>query len=231
MTSSVNESYPGSVAVIMDGNGRWAKERGLPRTFGHKAGFDTFVKTVEACDELGVKYLTVYAFSTENWNRPSDEVSGILGIMNTAIPVYVPKLMKRGARLRIYGDLGRFDEKTREMLEQSVKTLENNRGITVGICLSYGGRAEITEAFNRLAAEGVTHITEADISSHLYTAGMPDPDLVIRTSGEKRISNFLLWQSAYSEYYFSDLYWPDFDKQELLKAFRDYAGRSRRFGR
>ncbi len=229
--TDITKSYPSSVAVIMDGNGRWAKERGLPRTMGHKAGFDTFVKTVEACDELGVRFLTVYAFSTENWNRSAEEVSGIIKIMNTAIPVYVPKLMKRNARLRIYGDIGRFDQKTQDMLSESVKTLDGNSGITIGICLSYGGRAEITNAVNKLLAEGRTCVTEDDIASQLYTAGMPDPDLIIRTSGEKRISNFLLWQSAYSEYYFSDLYWPDFDRNELIKAFDDYAGRSRRYGK
>ncbi len=229
--TELKKSYPRSVAVIMDGNGRWAQKRGLPRTAGHKAGFDTFVKTVEACDELGVKYLTVYAFSTENWKRSDEEVSGIIKIMNSAIPVYVPKLMKKNARLRIYGDLGRFDQNTRDMLCESVSKLDANTGITVGICLSYGGRNEIVHAVNSLLSEGVTHVTDADIASHLYTAGTPDPDLVIRTSGEKRISNFLLWQSAYAEYYFSDLYWPDFDKNELIKAFDDYAGRSRRYGK
>lgn len=222
---------PQHLAVIMDGNGRWATAKGLPRTAGHKAGSETFVKTVDACNRLGIKVLTVYAFSTENWQREEEEVQGILKIMHAYIIKYVPKLMEQNIRLRILGDMSYFDEESRKALKDSEKALENNSGLTLCVALSYGGRNEIRQAVNALIAEGVTEVTEQMLSARMYTGGLPDPDLVIRTGGEKRISNFLLWQSAYAEYYFSDILWPDFDEDCLKAAIAEFGRRKRRFGK
>ncbi|MBQ9847535.1 MAG: di-trans,poly-cis-decaprenylcistransferase [Clostridia bacterium] len=215
----------------MDGNGRWAKKRLLPRTAGHKVGLDTFVDTVDSCSDMGIEYLTVYAFSAENWNRDPLEVSALMELMSRGIVKYEPEMVRKNIRLKLLGDLDRFEKKYRDALTSVEERLSNNSGMTLCICLSYGGRQELVNAFNRLASQGKTNITEADIEQNLYSAGVPDPDLVIRTSGEYRISNFLLWQSAYSEYYFTDVYWPDFDKAELLKAIESYSKRERRFGR
>lgn len=220
---------PAHLAVIMDGNGRWAANRGLPRSAGHKAGFDNFVRTAELCAGAGIGFLTVYAFSTENWNRSDDEVRALLRIMNEAITEYVPTLRERNIRLRILGDLSRFDSESRAGLESSVEALSGSTGMTLSVALSYGGRDEIVAAARQAAAEG--DITAETLSAHLYTAGLPDPDLIIRTSGELRISNFLLWQSAYSEYYFTSTLWPDFGRKELCRALWDYSTRKRRFGR
>ncbi len=231
MRQKANPKYPDSIAVIMDGNGRWAKKRGLPRTAGHKAGFDAFVKIVDACDELGIGSLTVYAFSTENWNRSEDEVGGIIKLLNAMIPAYMPQLIEHNIRLRLFGNIEMFDKTTRKALDAAVDRLKDNTGMNLGVCLSYGGRAEIVRAFNLLAAEGKTVVTEDDISSKMFTNEIPDPDLVIRTSGEMRISNFLLWQSAYAEYYFSECLWPDFDREQLVKAFDAFATRERRYGK
>jgi undecaprenyl diphosphate synthase len=219
------------VAIIMDGNGRWAKKRLMPRTFGHAEGSETFVKIVDTCNESGLEYLTVYALSTENWNRSSEEIGGLMKIMHGHIAKYVPELMKKNIRLKLYGDLSRFDEKSREKLLESERLLENNTGMTLGICLSYGGRDEIVSAIKKLVAQGKTDITESDVSEALYTGGVPDPDLVIRTGGEKRISNFLLWQSAYAEYYFTDILWPDFDDEAFKDALESFASRKRRYGK
>ena len=222
---------PNHLAIIMDGNGRWATKRHLPRTAGHKAGSENFVKTVDECQRLGIKYLTVYAFSTENWNRNQKEVDGIMEIMRSYIVKYVPILDKKNIRLRILGDLNYFDEESRNALIASVKKLENNTAFTLCIALSYGGRNEILQAVNRLLAEGKKDVTEKEFEEALYTAGIPDPDFIIRTSGEERISNFLLWQSAYAEYYFTNVLWPDFDASELRKALVEFGKRKRRFGK
>lgn len=222
---------PDHLAIIMDGNGRWATKRHLPRTAGHKAGSENFVKTVDECQRLGIKYLTVYAFSTENWNRNQKEVDGIMEIMRSYIVKYVPILDKKNIRLRILGDLNYFDEESRNALIASVKKLENNTAFTLCIALSYGGRNEILQAVNRLLAEGKKDVTEKEFEEALYTAGIPDPDFIIRTSGEERISNFLLWQSAYAEYYFTKVLWPDFDASELRKALVEFGKRKRRFGK
>lgn len=219
------------VAIIMDGNGRWAKKRLMPRTVGHSAGSETFVKIVDTCNESGLEYLTVYALSTENWNRSSEEIGGLMKIMHAYIAKYIPELKKKNIRLRLYGDLSRFDEKSREKLLESEKLLENNTGMTLGICLSYGGRDEIVSAVKKLVAEGKIDVTEEDLSACLYTRGIPDPDLVIRTGGEKRISNFLLWQSAYAEYFFTDVLWPDFDDSVFSEALESFATRKRRYGK
>lgn len=222
---------PRHLAIIMDGNGRWATKRGLPRTAGHKAGSETFANTVNACNRLGIQVLTVYAFSTENWQREEEEVNGILKLMHTYIVKYMPKLMELNIRLRILGDMSYFDEESRAALAESEKKLENNTGLNLCVALSYGGRNEIKQAVNALIASGVTEVTEELLSAHMYTGGLPDPDLVIRTGGEKRISNFLLWQSAYAEYYFSDILWPDFNEDCLKEAIAEYGRRKRRFGK
>lgn len=222
---------PRHVAMIMDGNGRWAKKRLLPRTAGHKAGVDTFINIADTCNEMGIEYLTVYAFSTENWNRAPEEVSALMELMSKGIKKYEPDLQKRNVKLNILGDLSLFEDKYRDEIVAVRDRLSKNTGMTLSICLSYGGRQEIVYAVNELLKSGKTEITAEDISNNLYTASMPDPDLVIRTSGEYRISNFLLWQSAYSEYYFADVLWPDFDKVELMKAFEAYSKRERRYGR
>ncbi len=222
---------PRHIAIIMDGNGRWAKKRLLPRTAGHKVGLDTFVDTVDTCSDLGIEYLTVYAFSAENWNRSPDEVTALMELMSRGIVKYEPEMVRKNIRLKLLGDIDRFEPPYREALLGVENRLKSNGGMTLCICLSYGGRQELVHAFNELLKEGKTEITAEDIEAHLYSSGVPDPDLVIRTSGEYRISNFLLWQSAYSEYYFADCYWPDFNKDELLKALDAYSKRERRFGR
>lgn len=219
------------IAIIMDGNGRWAKKRFLPRSAGHKAGLDTFVDTVDACSDLGIAYLTVYAFSCENWNRDQSEVSALMELMSRGITKYEPEMMRKNITLRLVGDISMFAPKYRESLEGVAERLSRNTGMVLSVCLSYGGRQEFVHAVNGLIKEGKTDITAEDVERHLYTAGTPDPDLIIRTSGEYRISNFLLWQSAYSEFYFTDVLWPDFGKEELMKALDAYAGRSRRYGR
>ena len=221
---------PIHIGIIMDGNGRWAKKRGLPRTFGHKAGGETFVKIVTECRKMGIKCLTVYAFSTENWKRSETEVSALMSLMKEYMVRYTEDLVKNGIRLRILGDLSRFENSTVEEINKRIEMSKNNDGMTLCIALNYGGRAELTTAVNKLLKSGKTEITEKDISDSLYTEGLPDPDLIIRTSGEQRTSNFLLWQSAYSEYYFTDVLWPDFDEKELKKAVEEYSKRNRRFG-
>ena len=222
---------PRHIAIIMDGNGRWAKKRLLPRTAGHKVGLDAFVNTVDSCSDLGIEYLTVYAFSSENWNRDPAEVGALMELMSRGIVKYEPEMVRKNIKLKLLGDIDRFEPKYRSALRGVEDRLAKNTGMTLCICLSYGGRQELVNAVNRLLAEGKTEITAEDIERNLYSAGVPDPDLVVRTSGEYRISNFLLWQSAYSEYYFTDVYWPDFDKTELLKAIESFSKRERRYGR
>lgn len=229
--SVVPAVIPQHIAIIMDGNGRWARKRVLPRTAGHKAGFDNFVDTVNLCGRIGVSYLTVYAFSTENWRREKGEVDELIKLMNNGIKNYLPEMQENNVKLRILGDLTMFDENSRIMLENSVKTLSNNTGMLLSICLSYGGRQEILQAVNNILSEGKKNITAEDLESCLYTSGIPDPDFIIRTSGELRTSNFLLWQSAYSEYYFTDVLWPDFKKAELFKAIEAFSSRKRRYGK
>ena len=217
--------------MIMDGNGRWAKKRLLPRTAGHKVGLDTFVEMVDTCSDLGIRYMTVYAFSYENWNREKTEVDALMNLMETGIRRYTPEMHRKNIRLHLMGDLSRFEEGKRASLLACEEELSRNTGMTLSICLSYGGRQEILHACRALVAEGKAEITESDIERHLYSAGLPDPDLIIRTSGEYRVSNFLLWQSAYAEYYFTDVLWPDFHKEELYKALHDFENRKRRFGK
>lgn len=226
------DHMPEHIAIIMDGNGRWAKKRGMPRTFGHAAGAETFRKIGNLCKELGIKYLTVYAFSTENWKRPQQEVDAIMGLLKKYLLEAIEDAVKNESRVVIFGDLSPLTPELRELCQQAEDCTAHFTDCQMNICLNYGGRDEILRAVKACLQEGKDpeQLTEQDITDRLYSAGVPDPDLVIRPSGEIRISNFLLWQSAYSEFYFTDVLWPDFDREELLKAIAAYQQRSRRFG-
>ena len=231
------ERLPKHIAIIMDGNGRWAKERGKPRLFGHQSAIQSVREVNEACAELGVPYLTLYAFSTENWKRPGDEVGGLMSLLGQTIKNETKTLLKNSIRLEAIGDLSRLPKVNRDQLNGAIEATKHCTRMTLTLALSYSSRWEITEASRKMAQavkEGrlqPEEITEATISNYLVTAGMPDPELLIRTSGELRISNFLLWQLAYSELYFTDKYWPDFRKDDLYAAIIDYQHRERRFGK
>ena len=224
-------NLPCHVAVIMDGNGRWAQKRGLPRSAGHKAGAETFRKLGTYCKNLGIDYLTVYAFSTENWKRPKDEVDGIMHLLEQYLHECIDTMEKDGNRLRFLGDLSVLTPELRELIDETNEISSRIEGFQANVCLNYGGRDEIVRAVNRFAAEhpGET-ITEAAMAEYLDTAGIPDPDLIIRTGGEYRISNFLMWESAYSELYFTDVLWPDFSEKDIDEAVAEYRHRDRRFG-
>lgn len=230
-------SIPRHIAVIMDGNGRWAKQQGMQRIFGHQHGIQAVRDITEACAELGVGWLTLYAFSTENWNRPADEVNALMELLVDTIQKETPTLNKNNVRLRTIGDTGRLPELTRRKFEACMAETAGNTGLQLVLALSYSSRWEITDAVRSIAqriAEGTllpTEIDEDQISTALNTNDMPDPDLLIRTSGELRISNFLLWQLAYTELYFTDCCWPDFNKEELYRAIISYQHRERRFGK
>ena len=235
--AKINPSrLPSHVAVIMDGNGRWARQRGFIRTLGHEKGVDAVRNTVEAAAELGISYLTLYAFSTENWKRPKYEIDALMKILVRSLNKEMPTLMKNNVRLRAIGDLNSLPAGSRRELSKSIDTTAGNTGLTLVLALSYSARWEITEAVKAMAAKAKdgkldpAAVSADMISSHLTTAGMPDPELLIRTSGEYRISNFLLWQAAYAEFYFTDTLWPDFGKEDFYKAILDFQGRERRFG-
>jgi len=221
---------PHHIAIVMDGNGRWATKRFLPRVAGHKKGLDTLRACVRHCGDLGVKVLTVFAFSSENWNRPPEEVSGLMELLAAALSREVPQLQSEGVRIHFVGDRSALSEKVRAGLEQAEALTAGNARLVFNVCFNYGGRWDIAQAAARLAARG-DPITEQGLSGAMALAHVPDPDLVIRTGGELRISNFLLWQSAYSEFYFSDKLWPEFDAAAIDAAIADYARRERRFGR
>jgi undecaprenyl diphosphate synthase len=227
---------PAHIAIIMDGNGRWASARRLPRADGHRAGLDAVRRTIEVCREYGVRILTLYAFSTENWRRPLDEVIALTRLLGQALADEVDDLMRAGVQLRMSGDLDALDPALREQVDAVTSLTRDNHNLVLNVAYNYGGRAEITGAVRRLAQEIVSGriapqaIDEPVVSRYLYTADLPDPDLLIRTGGERRISNFLLWQIAYTELYFCDVYWPDFDKSQLVAAIADYQQRRRRFG-
>lgn len=227
------DHMPNHVAVIMDGNGRWAKSRGLPRLAGHKAGTENLRRVIRACVEFGIEYLTIYAFSTENWGRPADEVAGLMNIIKDVIERELDELHKQGVRLIHVGHLEGLDPELQRKVMGAVKLTENNDRLILNIAFNYGGRDEILCAVKRIIQDGVQpdQLDSELFSTYLFTAGTPDPDLIIRTSGEMRISNFLIWQAAYSEWYFSPTYWPDFDKEELRKAVFAYSQRDRRFGK
>ncbi|MBF8267500.1 MAG: uppS [Dehalococcoidia bacterium] len=233
MSGGAGLALPIHVAVIMDGNGRWARERRLPRLAGHRAGTENIRRVIEAFASFGVKHLTLYAFSTENWDRPDEEVNGLMDILGGVIRRETKALHERGARLRHLGRLDRLPPELQRAMSQAIELTMDNQGITVNVAFDYGGRAEILEAIRRVVRDGIPPegIDEATLSSRLYTAGMPDPDLIVRTAGEMRLSNFLLWQSAYSEYYCTPVLWPDFDHEEVRKALMAYGQRRRRFGK
>jgi undecaprenyl diphosphate synthase len=226
-------SVPRHVAIIMDGNGRWATRRFLPRVAGHKKGVEAVRTIVEACVERGVEYLTLFAFSSENWRRPADEVSLLMRLFVTALEREVSKLHANGIKLKVVGDLSRFDAKLRELIANAERRTAGNTRLTLTICANYGGRWDIMQAIGKMAKEnsGITDFSEAQLVPHLAMAYAPEPDLFIRTGGEQRVSNFLLWQLAYSEFYFTDTYWPDFDAAALDQAITSYRERERRFGR
>lgn len=229
------ERIPQHIAIIMDGNGRWATERGKERSYGHQAGVESVRRITSECTRLGVKYLTLYTFSTENWNRPADEVAALMGLVLTALEDEL--FMKNDVRFQVIGDIDRLPEVVQNKLQETIDHTADNKAMTMVIALSYSSRWEITKAvkeISTLVAEGkakADDINEDFISKHLVTSFMPDPDLLIRTGGELRISNYLLWQIAYSELYFCDTYWPDFAEADLHKAIASYQSRQRRFGK
>lgn len=223
---------PTHVAIIMDGNGRWAKQRKLPRLTGHKAGVDNVRPVLKCLSRLGIKYVTLYAFSSENWNRPRAEVSGLFQLLEERIDREAQELHKEGVRIVHFGRLPELPHSLQTAINRSLELTRNNTRMTLGFAFNYGGRNEIIDAVRRLVSDGIPpeSINEEMFSNYLYTAGIPDVDLLIRTSGEFRISNFLMWQSAYSELYFTDVLWPDFDEKEIEKALLSYSQRQRRFG-
>ncbi len=225
------ENIPEHIAIIMDGNGRWAKQRSLPRIAGHREGINSVREIVQTCGEIGVKILTLYTFSSENWRRPRQEVSALMRLLLVTINREVEELNRKNVRLMVIGDINALPEKPRSGILAGIERLKSNTGLILNLALSYGGRQEIIEAVKKICKEGKNNITEREFSKYLYTADIPDPDLLIRTSGELRLSNFLLWQLAYTEIYITDVLWPDFRREELLKAIRDYQKRERRFGR
>ena len=230
---ALRPATPNHVAIIMDGNGRWARSRGKDRLEGHRAGTENIRQVMEAFSRNGTTYVTLFAFSTENWERPSDEVQGLIEILSQMIESEVQRLHEQGVRIRHLGRLDRLSPALQSAIQDSVELTKSNAGLTLSVAFDYGGRAEIIEAVRGMVAEGIppNEITEAALRRHLYTDGLPDPDLIIRTAGEMRLSNFLLWQSAYAEYYSTAALWPDFDEAEVDKALAAYSQRQRRFGR
>jgi undecaprenyl diphosphate synthase len=224
---------PRHLAIIMDGNGRWATKRFLPRVAGHVKGVEAVRTVVEACAERGIEYLTVFAFSSENWRRPEEEVSLLMKLFVTALEREVSKMHANNIRLKVVGDLSRFDQKLQDMIANAERKTANNTRMTVTVCANYGGRWDIMQAIGKMVAEhpGTTDFSEEQLAPYLSMAYAPEPDLFIRTGGEERISNFLLWQLAYTELHFTDTYWPDFNAERLDEAIASYQGRERRFGR
>jgi len=227
---------PRHIAIILDGNGRWAKKRGLPRTAGHAVGAETFRKIATYCKNIGVEYLTVYAFSTENWKRPPEEVRTIMKLLKNYLQEAIDTMERDHIKMKVLGDVSELSDELREMVDRTNEISSHYEGFQANICLNYGGRAEIVNAARRYAEElaagkADAELTEEMFSSYLYSAGIPDPDLLIRPGGETRLSNFLLWQCAYSEFYFTDVLWPDFTSDELDKAIAEFKRRDRRFGK
>lgn len=226
------EKIPTHIAIIMDGNGRWAKKRGLPRLAGHRAGTENLRQIIEACAEFGVKYLTIYAFSTENWGRPADEVEGLMNIFDDVFNRELDELHRQGVQLRHVGRLEGVRSSFIKKIKYGEELTKDNRRLVLNVAFNYGGRDELIHVIKKIVEEGLSpdEIDMEAVEKNLFTAGSPDPDLVIRTSGEQRISNFLLWQSAYSEWFFPEVFWPDFNREELLNAILEYSQRDRRFG-
>jgi undecaprenyl diphosphate synthase len=226
------EKIPTHIGIIMDGNGRWALARGLPRMAGHRAGTENLRRIIEACIEFGIKYLTIYAFSTENWGRPSGEIQGLMRIFENVIDSELQELHDQGVKLRHIGRLDRLRPSFRKKVVEALEYTKDNDRLILNIAFNYGGRDEIVCAIQAMIRDGVKpeDVSDSLVSQYLFTAGVPDPDMIIRTSGELRGSNFLIWQGAYSEWYFPATYWPDFDRQELLKALEEFNQRERRHG-
>ncbi len=230
------ENIPKHIAIIMDGNGRWAKQRKLPRTMGHKAGVETIRRVIKESHILGIKYLTLYAFSTENWKRPDDEVSALMKLLVEYLRSELAELNKNGVVIRVLGDIKRLPRDAQKEILEAIEVTKNNTGIVLNIAFNYGGRDEIIRATKLVAQEvakgnlDIKDINEEIFEKYLYTSDIPDPDLIIRPSGEQRISNFLLWQCAYSEFWYSNVCWPDFNEEHLHKAIYDYQNRDRRYG-
>jgi undecaprenyl diphosphate synthase len=227
---------PRHIAIIMDGNGRWARKRGLPRTAGHAAGAETFRTIATYCKEIGLEYLTVYAFSTENWKRPAEEVGAIMGLLKKYLLEAIGQMERDRVKMEFFGDLSPLPQELRDLCQRTREISTHYEGCQVNICLNYGGRDELLRAARAYAQECLegkadpNHLSEAQFSGYLFSRGVPDPDLIIRPSGEQRLSNFLLWQCAYSEFYYTDTLWPDFDEAELDRAIAAYQQRDRRFG-
>lgn len=232
-----NLQIPQHVGIIMDGNGRWAKKRGLLRGLGHRAGAKAARRAVEACGELGISYLTIYAFSAENWGRPSSEVKLLMELFVEVLRREIEDLNKNNVRLRAIGNISKLPKKTKKELEEGLEATKNNTGLNLVVALNYGGRDDIVYAARKIAEKARTNpeilenLDESYFASHLYTEDIPDPEIIIRTSGEQRISNFLIWQAAYSEFYFTDVLWPDFEKKDLIAAIEEFNRRDRRFGK
>lgn len=227
------ERIPRHVGIIMDGNGRWARQHGLPRLAGHRAGTQNIRRVLRACMDYGIQVLTVYAFSTENWQRPQTEVDGLMRLISLSIRKQLNELDAQGVQIRHCGRTEGIHPRLLRRIEEAVERTKHNNRIILNVAFNYGGRAEILDAVRAIIRDGVRpeEVTEELFCRYLYTAGLPDPDLIIRTSGEYRLSNFLIWQAAYAEIYVTPVYWPDFNREELKKALRDYAARQRRFGR
>ncbi|MBL4930871.1 isoprenyl transferase [Clostridium paridis] len=230
------DNIPKHIAIIMDGNGRWAKQKGLPRSFGHKAGTETVRKVIKECNRLGVKYLTLYAFSTENWKRPKDEVNVLMNILVEYLRKEFNELNENNVVINHIGDITGLPLECQKELISAYERTKNNTGVTMNLAINYGGRTEIVDATKKIIEEiengilTINNLNEKMFSSYLYTKNMPDPDLIIRPSGEQRLSNFLLWQCAYSEFWYSNINWPDFNEDDLRKAIFDYQNRDRRYG-
>ncbi|WP_457635691.1 isoprenyl transferase [Persephonella sp.] len=222
---------PSHVAVIMDGNGRWAKRRGLPRVYGHREGAKRVEEILEISNKVGIKWLSVFAFSTENWARPKEEVDAIMSLLVEYINKKIPYLVENNIRLRFMGRINELPDMIRRSVEEGEKATDDCTGMNFVVALNYSGKAEIIDAVNKALKEGKKEISEEDFRRYLYIPEMPDPDLLIRTSGEERISNFMLWQTAYTEFYFTETLWPDFSQDEFIKALYEYQSRERRFGK
>lgn len=223
-------NLPKSIGIIMDGNGRWAKKRGLPRSVGHRAGAETLRKIVEYCDEIGIKSVTAYAFSTENWKRPKAEVDNLMKLLEEYLTSAEEMLFGKNAVIKVIGNIDVLSESIKQKIKDTEQLTKNNTGVVLNLAINYGGRDELVSAINKCIKDGITTVTQSDIEKRLYSSDLTDVDLIIRPSGEYRLSNFLLWQSAYAEFWFDDVLWPDFTIKHLNKALADYQSRNRRFG-
>lgn len=230
MSNNTTNALPLHVAIIMDGNGRWAKERNLPRLAGHNAGAKAVERTLKAAKKAGIRFLTLYAFSTENWTRPQEEIDGLMKLLEHTLDKYTQEAKKNKVRLWVSGERQKLSDIVLKKIDNAVNSTKSNTGLTLNLALNYGGRQEILQAVNKLLSQGKTNVSAHDLQQALYHPDLPDPELIIRTSGEERLSNFLLWQAAYSEFYFTPVLWPDFTEQDFEKALSAYHTRTRRFG-